>query len=121
MTHINTSDGLLLCQRTLSPAKHILRVLLGSLVLSPYYLLKYTVTCVYTFPVGFFFVLCSMLLDPSIVAGDKYNVLQMIVDNFQNVFNYSFTLTLGISLVVMLLDPLHQFLRVLCEHVNSNW
>lgn len=98
-----------------------MRFIVSMLVLSPYYALKYLVMCLYTFPVAFLLTLSSAILNPSIIAQEQLDVMRIVLENFQDLFNYTITLTISIAFLVMLLNPLKQVLMVIKTTIDRRF
>lgn len=60
---------------------------------------------VFSFPVAASFVISGLLLDPTIPASAKQNLLLLIIERFDLVFTDSVTLSVIMALAVLLLEP----------------
>ncbi len=81
--------------------KKALRGSAGALIMSPYYLLKLFLVFFYTLPVGFFLVFSSIVLNPAIISVNRMDLFQMVFDHYEKLFQYSITVTIVISFLVI--------------------
>ncbi|MEW8139476.1 MAG: hypothetical protein AB2761_20625 [Candidatus Thiodiazotropha endolucinida] len=69
-----------------------------------YQLSRYILVAVFSFPVALVYILSALLLDPSVPASQKHRLSELIIDRFDQIFQYSVTLALllsvGVSLVM---------------------
>ncbi len=85
--------------------KKTLRGLAGTLIMSPCHLLKLGLVCFYTLPAGFFLVFSSIVINPSILSKNRMDLFQLAFDHYDKLFQYSITITIVISFLVVTLNP----------------
>ncbi|MEN8131239.1 MAG: hypothetical protein ABFS45_13810, partial [Pseudomonadota bacterium] len=69
----------------------------------------------FSFPVAVSFVISGLLIDPSIPSSDKLQLYSLIIDRFDQVFQYSIVLSLLLALAVVLLG----LFKYLLDRVNG--
>ncbi len=66
-----------------------------------YQALRFILIAVFSFPVALIYVISALLLDPSVPEASKHRLPQLIVDQFDTVFQYSVTLAILLSLGIL--------------------
>lgn len=84
----------------------IMSRIVGFLVMIPWYVCKFSVVCFYTLPVSFFFVVSSIVISPSILSSQRRDLFQLIFDHYEKLFQYSISITVIVSFIVMMMNPL---------------
>jgi ABC-type multidrug transport system fused ATPase/permease subunit len=78
-----------------------LKGVLGLTTLLAYQALRFILIAVFSFPVALIYVISALLLDPSIPASSKHHLPQLVIDRFNQVFQYSVTLAILLSVCVL--------------------
>jgi len=77
-----------------------------------YQVTRFVLVAVFSFPVALIYVVSAVLLDPSIPVTSKYRLPQLLIDRFDQVFHYSVTLaillSLGVSCLLLLKGALER-------------
>jgi hypothetical protein len=66
-----------------------------------YQSLRFILIAVFSFPVSLIYVISALLLDPSVPDASKHRLPQLIIDRFDQVFQYSVTLAILFSFGVL--------------------
>lgn len=97
-----------------------LRGLVGLAIMSPWYVLKFCIICFYTLPVSFFLVFSTIVINPSILSEHRMDLFQLVFDHYDKLFQYSITITVVASLLVVTMKPvLYQLLSLARDNVLS--
>jgi hypothetical protein len=81
-----------------------------------YQSLRFILIAVFSFPVALIYVVSALLLDPSVPEASKHRLPQLIVDQFDTVFQYSVTLAILLALGVLGLVLLKGLRNRLSQH-----
>jgi hypothetical protein len=82
-----------------SSLKGVLRIL----AFLAYHISRIILIAVFSFPVALIYVISALLLDPTVPDSSKSRLPQLVIDRFDQVFQYSVTLAILLSLSVMVL------------------
>jgi hypothetical protein len=66
-----------------------------------YQSLRFVLIAVFSFPVALIYVISALLLDPTVPEASKHRLPQLVIDRFDQVFQYSVTLAILLTLGVM--------------------
>lgn len=103
-----------------SGVRNTLRGLAGMAIMSPWYVFKFCIICFYTLPVSFFLVFSTIVINPSILSEHRMDLFQLVFDHYDKLFQYSITITVVVSLLVVTMTPVfYQFFLLVKEMVLS--
>ena len=71
-----------------------------------YYFYRLLLTALMCLPLGMLFVISGLLLDPSIPGSARSDILQLVIDGFEQIFYYSVVISFLLSLAILFLEPL---------------
>jgi hypothetical protein len=71
-----------------------------------YFLYRLLLTALLCLPLGMFIVISGLLLDPAIAGSVRSDMLQLVIDGFEQIFYYTVAVSILLSLAVLLLEPL---------------
>ena len=84
-----------------------------------YYLYRLLLTALMCLPFGMFIVVSGLLLDPSISGSARSDILQLVIDGFEQIFYYTVAVSILLSLAVLLLEPLQAARRWLAQGASA--
>jgi hypothetical protein len=84
-----------------------------------YFLYRLLLTALMCLPLGMLFVISGLLLDPAIPGSAKSDILQLVVDGFDQIFYYAVAVSILLSLAVLLLEPLQAARRWLAQGASA--
>ena len=84
-----------------------------------YYLYRLLLTALMCLPFGMFIVVNGLLLDPSISGSARSDILQLVIDGFEQIFYYTVAVSILLSLAVLFLDPLKAARRWLAPEAST--
>ncbi len=96
--------------------KQVTKKSIRGLFLTPYFVYKFILLMLLTFPVSIIFAISATLLDHTILTENKYHLMKLFIDRFDMIFNYGLGLSLFLALSIMLLEPF----RKLLTHVSDS-
>lgn len=79
-----------------------------------YQALRFVLIAVFSFPVALIYVITALLLDPSVPEDSKHRLPQLVIDRFDQVFQYSVTLAILFTFGVLCL----LLLKGLCDRLS---
>jgi hypothetical protein len=68
-----------------------------------YQLSRFIIVAVFSFPVALIYIISALLLDPSVPEAQKHRLPDLLIDRFDQVFQYSVTLAMLLSVGVVIL------------------
>ena len=93
------------------------------LIQSLFQMLRFTLVAIFSFPVALLYIISALILDPSIPESAKHRLPELVIDQFEKVFQYSVTLAILLSLAVMFtlfLTRARDRIDFAHNHVDSN-
>lgn len=99
----------------------IMSRIVSLLVMSPWYVCKFSLVCFYTLPVSFFFVFSTIVINPSILSSQRRDLFQLIFDHYDKLFQYSISITVAVSFIVMIMSPLKYALASVSQVLLSRF
>ncbi|MFK5892416.1 MAG: hypothetical protein QM504_04250 [Pseudomonadota bacterium] len=84
---------------------------LKSVVWSPYLAYKFIIIMIRTFPVALILGISAIVMNPAILAKSNYNVLKVILENYNTVFMYGIWFSIIFAIGIMLLNPFERFTK----------
>jgi len=97
--------------------KKVGNILLKIAIWSPYYMTEFLVIMVKTFPVSIILGISALLLNPAILVKNNFDVLRVLVEQYNTIFTYGIYFSVLFSIIIILLQPL----RYITQYVSNKY
>jgi len=93
------------------------KIVLKSMIWTPYLAFKFAMTMIRTFPVALILGISAIIMNPAILAKNNYSIYKVIVENYNTIFTYGVWFSILFAIGIMLLNPFEKLSRRIASKI----